>query len=137
MREAETMAQSDGGGTGPAMVDAFAAGDSAVMAELLAADATFHSPVTDYHGRERVAGVLAALVEVVTDVRLTRVLEGTDGTAAFFTAQGDGRQADGVLLALAAPGAPVTELTLMLRPLRTLLAGIERMKVLVGRAPVD
>jgi hypothetical protein len=74
---------------------------------------------------------------VVTDVRLTRVLEGTDGTAAFFTAQGDGRQADGVLLAVAAPGAPVTELTLMLRPLRTLLAGIERMKVLVGRAPVD
>jgi hypothetical protein len=44
MREAETMAQSDGGGTGPAMVDAFAAGDSAVMTELLAADATFHWP---------------------------------------------------------------------------------------------
>jgi len=42
-----------------------------------------------------------------------------------------------VLLVRAAPGAPATELTLMLRPLQTLLAGIERMKVLLARELVD
>src|SRR5215216_942325 len=60
---------------GSAIVEAFVAGDSAAMTRLLAPDATFHSPVTDYHGRERVAEVLSALVEVVTDVRVTSVLE--------------------------------------------------------------
>ena len=126
------MARIDGGATGPAIVDAFVAGDSAAMTRLLAPDATFHSPVTDYHGRERVAHVLAALVQVVTDVRVTSVLDEAEGTVAFFTATGDGRPADGVLHVVAAPGSPVTELTLMLRPLETLLAGIERMKVLLG-----
>jgi hypothetical protein len=127
----------DGGGAGPAIVEAFAAGDSARMTELLAPDATFHSPVTDYHGRERVARVLSALVQVVTQVRVTSVLDAPEGTAAFFTAAGDGRPADGVLHVLAAPDAPATELTLMLRPLEALHAGIERMKVLLGGDPGD
>jgi hypothetical protein len=128
------VAQSEGG---PAIVEAFVAGDSATMARLLAPDATFHSPVTDYHGRERVAQVLSALVQVVTDVRVTSVLDGPEGAAAFFTAAGDGRAADGVLHVLAVPDGPVTELTLMIRPLATLHAGIERMKVLLGRASSD
>jgi hypothetical protein len=128
------VAQIDGGS---AIVEAFVAGDSTRMIELLAPDVTFHSPVTDYHGRERVARVLSALVQVVTEVRVTRVLNGPEGTAAFFTAAGDGRPADGVLHVLAAPGAPATELTLMLRPLRTLHAGIERMKALLGGDPGD
>jgi hypothetical protein len=127
----------DGGGDGAAIVEAFATGDSAAMTRLLAPDATFHSPVTDYHGRERVAPVLSALVQVVTDVRVTSVLDGPEGTAAFFTAAGDGRPADGVLHVLATPDAHITELTLMLRPLRTLHAGIERMKVLLGADPGD
>jgi hypothetical protein len=127
----------DGGGAGPAIVDAFAAGDSTRMTQRLAPDATFHSPVTDYHGRERVTQVLSALVQVVTDVQVTSVLDGPEGTAAFFTAAGDGRPADGVLHVLAGPDTPATELTLMLRPLETLHAGIERMKVLLGADPGD
>jgi hypothetical protein len=107
------------------------------MTELLAADATFHSAVTDYRGQERVARVLDALVEVVTDVRVTRLLESAQGIAASFAAGGDGRQADAVLLALAAADAPATELTLMLRPPRTLRVGIEQMTVLVGRCALD
>jgi SnoaL-like domain len=126
------VAQIDGGS---AIVEAFVAGDSSRMIGLLAPDATFHSPVTDYHGRERVARVLSALVEVVTDVRVTTVLDGPEGTAAFFTAAGDGRPADGVLHVVAAPGAPAAELTLMLRPLRTLHARIARMKVLLEGDP--
>jgi hypothetical protein len=126
-----------GGGTGLAIVQAFCDGDAPAMTARLADGATFRSPVTEYRGRERVAEVLAALVHVLTDVRLTRTLEDAESTAAFFTATGGGRSGDGVLLVRAAAGAPATELTLMLRPLGTLLAGIERMKVLLGREPAD
>jgi SnoaL-like protein len=117
------------------IVEAFAAGDAATMTELLAADATFRSPVTEYHGRERVAEILAALVQVVTDVRVTRTLQGPGETAAFFTASGEGRRHDGVLLVVGPPGAPATEVTLMIRPLKALLAGIERMKILLALSP--
>ena len=127
------MTSSDGGGgTGRAVVEAFLAGDAPAMTALLADDATFHSPVTDYRGRDRIATVLTALVQVVTDVRLTGTLEGAESPAAFFAAAVDGRDADGVLLVRGAPQAPATELKLMIRPLATLLAGIERMKVLLA-----
>jgi SnoaL-like domain len=115
-----------------AIVEAFLAGDARAMTELLEPDATFHSPVTDYRGREPVAEVLGALVRVVTDVRLTRVLDGPDATAGFFTASAGGRRAEGVLLVLAPPGGRASDVTLMVRPLASLLAGIERMKVLLG-----
>jgi ketosteroid isomerase-like protein len=114
-------------------VEAFVAGDAATMTALLARDATFHSPVTDYRGRGRVGEVLAALLEVVTEVRLTRLFEGADGTAGFFTASADGRGAEGVLLVVAAPDGPASDVTLMVRPLSSLLSGIERMKALLGR----
>jgi ketosteroid isomerase-like protein len=118
--------------TGQRIVDAFVAGDSAGIVELLTPDATFHSPVTDYHGSERVAEVLGGVVQVITDVRVTRVLEDGDATAAFFEARCEGRRAEGVLLVVTS-----AELTLMIRPLKTLLAGVERMKVLLARESAD
>jgi hypothetical protein len=130
--EANLPQSEDGSGAGPAIVEAFLAGDAGAMTELLEPDATFHSPVTDYRGRERVGEVLGALIRVVTDVRLTRVLEAADATAGFFIASVDGREAEGVLLVLTAPAGRVVDVTLMVRPLASLLAGIERMKVLFG-----
>jgi SnoaL-like domain len=123
--------------TGRRVVDAFAAGDAAGMTALLAPTATFHSPVTDYEGRERVAEVFAGLVQVLTDPDVTLVLEGSQETAAFFTVTTDGRRADGVLLVRAAADEPAGEVTLMLRPLKALLAGIEQMKVLLGPGGSD
>ena len=122
----------DDASVGVAMVEAFLAGDAAAMIDLLTADATFHSPVTDYRGRERVGEVLGALAKVVTDARLTRRLDDAAATAAFFTATLDGGPADGALLILADPDGQVCDLTLMVRPLRALLSGIERMKVLLA-----
>jgi SnoaL-like domain len=127
------MGSSDGGaGTGAAMAEALLARDAEAMIALLAADATFHSPVTDYDGRERVAEVLGALVQVVADGRPTRRLEGSGTTAVFFEATLEGRAAEGVLLVVAAHGGSVSELKLMVRPLRSLLVAIERMKALLG-----
>jgi hypothetical protein len=116
---------------------------SPAMKDLLTDNATFHSPVTDYRGRERVGEVLGALAQVVAGARLTRRFDGAPATAAFFTATLDGRPADGALLVVATPDGQVGELTLLVRPLRSLLAGIEQMKVLlsgpsarVGRRPL-
>lgn len=114
--------------TGHRIVRAFLAGDTAAVVDRLAPDATFHSPVTDYRGRDRIAKVLQALPQVVTGLRLTRRLDGPGETAAFFTADVRDDQVEGMLLVLAAPGAPATDLTLMIRPLETLLLGIEQMK---------
>jgi SnoaL-like domain len=124
----------DAAGTRTAMVALFLAGDAAGMAELLGAGATFRSPVTEYRGRERVREVLAAVVQVVDDRRLTRLLEAPGATAAAFDATVDGRAGEGVLLIVGTSDGGVSEVTLMVRPLRSLLAGIERMKVLLETA---
>jgi hypothetical protein len=104
------------------------------MAELLSPDATFRSPVTEYRGRERVREVLAAVVQVVGDRRLTRLLEAPGATAAAFAATVDGHAGDGLLLVADSPAGGLGEVTLMVRPLGSLMAGIERMKVLLEAA---
>jgi hypothetical protein len=121
----------DDAGVGRAMVEAFLRGDHEAMIELLSPDATFHSPVTDYHGRERVGEVLGALVQVLTEARASIRFEAGGATAAFFTATLDGRPGDGALLVVAGPDGSVSDLTLMVRPLGSLLVGIERMKALL------
>ena len=107
------------------IVDAFVAGDAAGLVDALEPGVTFHSPVADYVGRERAAPVLRAVLQVVRSIRATSVLEGPGETVAFFTAELEGRRADGVLRVAGG------DVTLMVRPLRSLLAGIERMKELV------
>jgi hypothetical protein len=127
------MSRCDGDAAGGgAMVEAFLAGEAEAMIEMLSPDATFHSPVTDYHGRERVAEVLRALVQVLADPRASVRFEARDTTAAFFTATLDGRPGEGALLVVAGADGAVSDLTLMVRPLRSLLAGVERMKVLLA-----
>lgn len=78
--------------------------------------------------------MLSAVVRVVTDARPTHVLDGPRETAAFFTASVEGREADGVLLVLGDGDGRASDLTLMVRPLETLLLRVERMKqVLAAR----
>jgi hypothetical protein len=114
--------------TGRAIVEAFAGGDPAAVVGALAADATFHSPVADYQGRQRFAPVLQALATVVTDAAVTSIHEGGGETVAFFAASVDGRRADGMLRVVADGDEPATALTLMIRPLSTLLAGVKAME---------
>jgi SnoaL-like domain len=118
--------------TGQRIVQAFETGDHAALVAQLAPDATFHSPVTHYDGRERIAAVLAAVTQVVTIPFVSQVYEAPGETAAFFTATLEGRRAQGVLLVQAAGDAPATGLTLWIRPLKSLLTGIERMRELMS-----
>jgi ketosteroid isomerase-like protein len=107
------------------VVDAFLAGDAVAVTDLLGPDASFHSPVTDYHGPERVREVLTALAQVLKDPAPSTVLEAPDVAVAFFTAELEDRRAEGVLRVAG------SDVTLMIRPLKSLLAGIERMKQLL------
>jgi hypothetical protein len=107
------------------IVDAFLAGDGAALGELLPDDATFHSPVTDYPGRERAGTVLAAVTQVIRAPRAISVLDGPGEVIAFFSADIEDRRVEGVLRVAG------SDITLMIRPLKALLRGVERMKQLL------
>jgi len=119
-------------GTGQAIVDAFARADAAAVCAALAPDATFHSPVADYQGAGRIDPVLSALTRVLADVAPVSVHHDDGETVAFFRATVEGRHADGVLRVIAERDAPATELTLMVRPLDTLIAGVKAMGRILG-----
>ena len=112
---------------GHGLIEAFSRGDVEAMRGALAADAVFHSPVADYRGLEEITPILRALARIV-DVTATVSVHG-DGreTIGVFTAQVEGRPADGVLRVVGAPGTPAGEFTLMVRPLETLLAAVKAM----------
>jgi len=106
------------------LVDAFLAGDVAGAAAHLAPDATFHSPVADYDGRERIATLWAAIAQILQSPQATTVIEGEDETVVFFTAGFHGRAGDGVLRVV---GEPARDVTLMVRPLETLIPAVKEM----------
>jgi hypothetical protein len=109
---------------GRRFAEAFLSGDAEGAGALLGEDAVFHSPVRDYHGRERVTAVLGMVTQVLGRGSVEAVLEGADGdTATFFTAQvGDGTL-EGVLRVRGAG-----DVTLMARPLKVLLPAVERLQ---------
>src|SRR3954453_2607605 len=106
------------------LVEAFLAGDVAGAAGHLAPDATFHSPVADYDGSERIAALWAAGGQVLDGPQATAVIDGEDETVAFFTATFQGRRGDGVLRVV---GEPARDVTLMVRPLETLIPAVKEM----------
>jgi hypothetical protein len=114
-------------GTAAGLIKAFTDGDAQGILDRLAADAVFHSPAADYRDRAAIAAVLGALTQVVQDAETTSVVEADGQAVAFFTATVEGRRGDGMLRVVAGDG-PATDVTLMVRPLPVLLAGVEEMK---------
>ena len=112
-------------------VDAFLAGDLAGAATHLAPDATFHSPVADYDGRERIATLWSTVAQVLEAPQATTVIEGDGEAVAFFTAAFDGRPGDGMLRVV---GEPARDVTLMVRPLETLVPAVKAMGRLLATA---
>jgi hypothetical protein len=96
--------------------------DPRAAVALLAPDATFHSPVADYEGRERLVPLFEAISHVVGEARATHVLSDDEQTAAFFTATAQDRSIDGVLRVIGD-----RDVTLMVRPLSALLPAVEEM----------
>jgi hypothetical protein len=100
------------------------AGDLDAMIGNLAPDVSFHSPVTfkPFEGRDAVAVVLGAVVQVFDDFRYTDELAGEGTLALVFEARVGDRQVQGMdLLRFDAEGL-IEDFTVMVRPLSAALA---------------
>ena len=115
----------------PEFHDRFLASELSGTLVLMAPDAVFHSPAADYEGHDRIASVFAALMRVISDAHATGVWRGNRDTAVAFSARIDGRRVDGMLRVVEGGDGTVTDVTLLLRPLDALLAGVESMKALL------
>ncbi|WP_146161129.1 hypothetical protein [Nocardia sp. MDA0666] len=101
--------------------------DSTHLPGLFAEEATFSSPVADYHGRARAAHLLATIATVLDSVHQTR--QWTDGQQRIFafTARFAGQELEGVLREELSETGSLTHVTLFLRPYRVLRAAIAEM----------
>jgi SnoaL-like domain len=111
------------------VIDAFLDGDAGSSVGLLAPEATFHSPIRDYAGADRIRAVWQAVAGVITDARATSVHESDGETIACFAGAIKDQPVDGVLRALADDEDRVTDITLMVRPWAALKAGIAHIKI--------
>jgi hypothetical protein len=115
--------------TARGLIDAFLCGDAQSAAALLAPQATFHSPVRDYAGADRIARVWHAVTGLVADARPISVHERDGETIAFFAGAIKDQPVDGVLRTLTDDRNCVTDITLMVRPWAALKAGIADIKI--------
>jgi hypothetical protein len=105
------------------LLEAIANRDRGALAGLLAEDVVFHSPVQTYRGRQQVVHLLATIGGILEDLNVTREVDGVT----FLTARIEEHPMDGVLDQHADDHGRISEMTLMLRPLAALQAGVARM----------
>jgi hypothetical protein len=110
--------------------EAVEAMDLAAATRCFHEDATFHSPAVHraYEGRDAVTAVLGAVLQIFEDFAYTGEFTGADGRELLeFRARVGDREVQGVdLLTFDADGL-VTDLTVLLRPLRGLEATVAAM----------
>jgi SnoaL-like protein len=114
------------------LISALRSSDRTALAAVLSDDIAFHSPVTDYRGRDEVVNLLATIGTVIEDVRIRRELRHGRETATFVEGVVGGRAIDGVLDQIHDETGRVCEITLMLRPLDALHEGVRRMRTALG-----
>jgi hypothetical protein len=111
------------------LTDALLTGDAPSAAALLAADATFHSPIRDYVGADRIASVWLAVAGVVRNARITSLHERSGEAVAVFAGTIEDQPVDGVLRTLTDERDRVSDVTLLLRPWPALKAGLRDVTV--------
>ena len=104
-------------------------GDIGAVAELLAADIVFHSPVTfhPFVGRETVVGLLEQVAQVFEDFRYTDELQAGDAYALIFRANVGDREVEGIDLLRFDEQELICDFTVMLRPLSGLIPFAQEM----------
>jgi len=110
--------------------------DFSAIDELFAEDVTFKSPVVfrPYEGRDAVAMILGAVVQVFEDFRYTDQVEtGETATLAFSARVGD-RELDGIDLLRFDSDGRVRELAVYIRPMSGVNALAEAMKAKLEEA---
>jgi SnoaL-like domain len=110
--------------------------DFSAIDELFAEEVRFRSPVVfkPYEGRDAVAMILGAVVQVFEDFRYTDQVEtGETATLAFSARVGD-RELDGIDLLRFDPDGRVRELVVYVRPISGVNALAEAMKAKLEEA---
>jgi len=104
--------------------------DFSAIEEIFAADASFRSPVVfkPYEGREAIAMVLGAVVQVFEDFRYTDQTETGDTATLAFSARVGERELDGIDLLRFDGEGKVRELAVYVRPMSGLNALAEAMQ---------
>ncbi len=120
---------------------ALEAGDPAPIVGTFSEDIQLHSPAIigpEYRGRELVASIVSAAMQVLDEVRVTDVLHAEDADTAGVVFEARAREvpAQGFLL-LRTRGEYVSELTLLLRPLSALGAFVSAMAELGAQPALD
>lgn len=116
---------------------AWQSGDTGALKGLLAENATFSSPVTDYVGSQNASHVLGLIAQVLEDVRPGPEWNTGDETVSAFTARCQGAEMQGMLREQRDASGALVHVTLFPRPYRTLRAAIARMGELLDRNPVQ
>ena len=110
--------------------------DFSAIDELFAEEVRFKSPVVfkPYEGRDAVAMILGAVVQVFEDFRYTDQVETGDTATLAFSARVGDRELDGIDLLRFDPDGRVRELAVYVRPISGLNALAEAMKTKLEEA---
>jgi hypothetical protein len=106
------------------------------LTDLLAEDATFSSPVADYHGRENAAHMLGLIATVLDDVALVREWGDERESLSAFTARVDDGELQGIVREERGPAGALVRVTLFLRPQAVLRAAIATMRLRLADSPL-
>ena len=103
---------------------------------LFSEDAVFRSPVVHrpYEGRDALAIILSAVVQVFEDFRYLEQLETAEVAVLIFEARVGDRELQGVDILRFGPDGRIIELTVMVRPMSGMQALAERMRELLEAA---
>jgi hypothetical protein len=118
------------------VLSAWRLGDGGSLADVLAEDATFSSPVADYRGRENASHILGLIAGVLDAVDQTKSW-GDDREGVYaFTARVAEHELQGILREERAATGELTHVTLFLRPYTGLRTAIDRMREALERSPL-
>ena len=110
--------------------------DRRALAESLSDSVRFHSPVSDYEGRDDVAHLLSLIATVLEDLRPTRELGTSASRTTFLEATVDDQPIQGVLDERHDASGRLLEATLMLRPLSALRRAVAAMAQALDDEPL-
>lgn len=110
--------------------------DFSQASELFAEDVVFKSPVVfkPYEGREAVAILLGAVVQVFKDFRYVEHVETGDTAVLMFEARAGDRDLQGVDILRFAGDGRIAEMIVMVRPMSALHALADEMKKMLESA---
>ncbi|WP_280398976.1 nuclear transport factor 2 family protein [Nocardia carnea] len=112
-------------------------GDTDSLAEILAPDAVFSSPVADYRGRPAVLHMLGLISQVLHEPGAVRRWSRDHDTVYRFRAHVAGAEVQGMLHEERDEAGRLVHITLFLRPYSSLREAIRAMARLLEQSPLD